>query len=288
MNAHTTRKRRWVTIALALISVVVLVSIFSTTALATTCPFGEVDCEYPGDCSRYIDTNGDGICDLSQDLTESDSTSSSTSDSESTDPLAAATTDDTHSGGGRGKNRGESLISPTEDHTASASAATTTVADGAADSGGFSLLTRYYISPIAIAFLLVYAISFFLYKTKRMKIATHRKIWNVLLLATFLITGIFGLILTIQLDYALPFSMPVNLLFWHVEAGIVMTLISLFHIGWHFKYYAKMLRTSRNKARSAEARERAYAGGATRREQVAGAPQYAYAPEPSQPGWEPR
>jgi len=30
------------------------------------CPFGLIDCPYPGECSRYVDTDNDGICDLSQ------------------------------------------------------------------------------------------------------------------------------------------------------------------------------------------------------------------------------
>jgi len=30
------------------------------------CPFGLVDDPYPGQCRRYVDRNGDGICDLSQ------------------------------------------------------------------------------------------------------------------------------------------------------------------------------------------------------------------------------
>jgi len=34
------------------------------------CPRGEVDCEYPGLCNRYIDTNNDGICDHSQPAPE--------------------------------------------------------------------------------------------------------------------------------------------------------------------------------------------------------------------------
>ena len=29
------------------------------------CPFGEVDCEFPGECGAYIDTNADRICDHS-------------------------------------------------------------------------------------------------------------------------------------------------------------------------------------------------------------------------------
>ena len=128
-----------------------------------------------------------------------------------------------------------------------------------ASTGGFAFLTHYYISPIALLFFLVYAVSFVLYKTKRIKVATHRKIWNVLLMVTFLITGIFGLLLTIQLDYKLPFTIPFDLLFWHVEAGIIMTLISLFHLGWHFKYYAKLLQTGRAKAKAAQVTERAAA-----------------------------
>lgn len=27
------------------------------------CPFGNVDCEYPGSCGQYIDTNNNDICD---------------------------------------------------------------------------------------------------------------------------------------------------------------------------------------------------------------------------------
>ena len=30
------------------------------------CPFGKVDCEYPGNCGRYIDTNANDICDHSE------------------------------------------------------------------------------------------------------------------------------------------------------------------------------------------------------------------------------
>jgi hypothetical protein len=30
------------------------------------CPFGRVNCTYPGECGRYIDTNNNGICDHSE------------------------------------------------------------------------------------------------------------------------------------------------------------------------------------------------------------------------------
>lgn len=109
------------------------------------------------------------------------------------------------------------------------------------------MFTHYNVSPIAIALFVIYAASFVLYKTKRIRVTTHRKIWNVLLLATFLMTGIFGLILAIRRDYALLFAMPINLLFWHVEAGVVMTVVSIFHLSWHLTYYRDLFKSRRDK-----------------------------------------
>ena len=38
----------------------------STAVAWDNCPFGETNDTYPGNCGRYIDTDNDGICDLSQ------------------------------------------------------------------------------------------------------------------------------------------------------------------------------------------------------------------------------
>jgi hypothetical protein len=110
------------------------------------------------------------------------------------------------------------------------------------------VFTHYNVSPIAIALVVIYLASFVLYKTKLIRVTTHRKIWNVLLLVTFLFVGIFGLILAVRRDYILIFATRINLIFWHVEAGIVMTLISLFHLSWHLSYYRDLLKRSRESA----------------------------------------
>jgi hypothetical protein len=280
------------------------------------CPYGLVNDPYPGRCGRYIDTNGDDICDLSQTISAATTTTTlpvtttevvttTTTDGSSTGKATVAanlTTTTTASGepptgdcplGPCAGCQACVSIAPNFQYDSEASAqmvaagtllAVTTnsgsptnpgsgsgtavfsdpvVDSGSADtstdtaSGGSSLFTHYLVSPIAFGFLLIYSVSFILYKTKRMKISTHRKIWNVLLLGTFLVTGIFGVILAIQIDYTLPFTIPIDLLFWHVEAGIVMTFISLFHMGWHFKYYRSLLRKTRSAAREARAAERA-------------------------------
>ncbi len=39
----------------------------ASLALQRVCPYGLVDDPYPGECNLYIDADGDGICDLSQE-----------------------------------------------------------------------------------------------------------------------------------------------------------------------------------------------------------------------------
>lgn len=113
------------------------------------------------------------------------------------------------------------------------------------------MFTAYNVSPIAIGLFLVYAVSFALYRTKRIKVATHRRTWNVLLLVTFLTTSIFGLTMAIRRDYVMLFSVPFNLIFWHVEAGVVMTVTSIFHLSWHLNYYRDLLKSGRERERAA-------------------------------------
>ena len=106
------------------------------------------------------------------------------------------------------------------------------IAGDAAETRAATGPSYYYVSPVAIIFLLVYATSFILYKTKSIQVATHRKIWNLLLLGTFLVTGAFGLILAIGISQNPPWVVPQWLLFWHVEIGIMMAFISFFHLAW--------------------------------------------------------
>lgn len=108
----------------------------------------------------------------------------------------------------------------------------------------------YSISPIALGLLVIYAANFALYKTKRIKVSTHRRIWNVLLLGSFLIVAGFGLTMAIRREYALLFSVPFNLIFWHVEAGVVMAVVSIFHLSWHLTYYRDLFKRTRQKERA--------------------------------------
>jgi hypothetical protein len=181
--------------------------LFLTILLSTSivnawdnCPFGEVNEPYPGTCGRYIDTDNDNICDLSQ---PSPDNRNSPEDKQNNDEQA------------------EKNITAVKSKSTSPG-------------------IKYNFLPIAISLLIFYIITFSLSRKKKIKVSQHRKIWNVILLITFLISGIFGLILAILISYGIRLSFYSDLLFWHVEMGIMMAIISIFHITWHWKYYKRI------------------------------------------------
>ncbi|UTB31846.1 MAG: hypothetical protein NKF70_10060 [Methanobacterium sp. ERen5] len=70
---------------------------------AAGCPYGLVNDPYPGQCPRYTDLNGDGICDLSQTgtltSTSSGTTDNSSSTNNSSDDSNSTLSPDSHNGG---------------------------------------------------------------------------------------------------------------------------------------------------------------------------------------------
>lgn len=105
----------------------------------------------------------------------------------------------------------------------------------------------YFLGPISIILIIIYLASFALSKLKKISLQAHRKVWNIMLLATFLVSALLGLILTFRISYGVNISLPFNMLFWHVEAGIAMTLISIFHILWHLPYYRNILKMAKTR-----------------------------------------
>jgi hypothetical protein len=109
------------------------------------------------------------------------------------------------------------------------------------------MFTWYNVLPITLGLLVLYSLSVFLYRSRRIKVSTHRRVWNLLLVVNFLVSCVFGFVLTVRRDYALIISFPVNMIFWHVETGIALTVIGAFHMGWHLSYYRELIRSLRAK-----------------------------------------
>jgi len=176
-----------------IIFALVLLVLISAATLAFKCPHDEVDCTFPGECSRYIDTDNDGVCDYSLDAAEK------RSDSSAQIMGAAAITDD------------QSKI-------------------------------NYDLLLIFLVLIVLYAISYILSKKKIIRVISHRKIWNILLLISFLISGLLGILLVIRINYGAAIPLLFNVLFWHVEFSIAMFIISLFHTLWHCTYFKNLFK----------------------------------------------
>lgn len=103
----------------------------------------------------------------------------------------------------------------------------------------------YRFFSILIALFLLYAVSLTLVKQKVISSAVHRKIWNILLLVNFLASAVLGLLLVLRTNYSLDLILPFNLLYWHVEIGIAMAAIAIFHIIWHRQYFISMVKKNK-------------------------------------------
>ena len=106
----------------------------------------------------------------------------------------------------------------------------------------------YYNSTLIIGLVVIlYLTTWLLVKFKKIQLVTHRKIWNTLMAAFFLISGLLGLLMAISLDNKLSISWYREALWVHVEMGIAMAIIALFHFSWHLRYYVATLAGLLNK-----------------------------------------
>ena len=103
----------------------------------------------------------------------------------------------------------------------------------------------YALITIGISLLLLYFLTFLLYRTGIISGKSHRQFWNTGLLLTFFVTAALGLLLAVQVNYKLEIPWIKELLVWHVNFGIGMSVIAVFHFIWHWSYYRDMIRSSR-------------------------------------------
>lgn len=98
-------------------------------------------------------------------------------------------------------------------------------------------MNSYHVIPITVVTSFLYCLSYIMVRTGKLKLVFHKKIWNVFLAISFLTSGVLGLILAFMLDQKMDITWYREILWFHVEFGIVMGLISLFHVCWHLRYF---------------------------------------------------
>ena len=189
--------------------IALLIFLFSITFLVTAqpwnrCPFGEEDCPYPGDCGRYIDTNNDGICDLSQPKPVEDAIEQNKGSIEMFETSLVQNNPGTAS------------------NTVIISANTAEHQQIATNPVQKETVNHYHLIEISLITLLFYLGGKWLAGKLKISPAKERKFWNVLLLISFIVSAGTGYVLILIRDFDWFRSINFNFLFWHVEFSIIM------------------------------------------------------------------
>ncbi|HDP37321.1 MAG TPA: hypothetical protein ENN27_05655 [Candidatus Atribacteria bacterium] len=219
---------------IALFTIILVLVVFSSTSIYAwdNCPFGFEDDPYPGECKRYIDTDGDGICDLSQPAPEDRDTNIFLNE-ENVKESIIDNDNSKYSEGINEKVTGGFFI---------ADAASTEITVSDSPSPGRKSLPDYNFLEIFLVALLIYFGGKFLARKLEISLCKEKKFWNVFLLISFIGSAGTGMILVFIRDYDWFRSINFNFLFWHVEFSIVMTLLGIFHALWHLKYYLSIFK----------------------------------------------
>lgn len=201
-------------------------------ACATSCPYGMVNDPFPGNCSRYIDLNGDGICDLSQTVptTTTDQTTTSTSDP----TTSTQTTDSNGTHGSHSVNTDSSNTDPSN--------VTITSDSSNLDSGSQMDPTNYHVLPITLLMIGGYFFTYYLFKKGILKQQKHKRIWNLLLMGGYLGTGITGILLTFMINLGISTIYNPSITYWHAELAILMVVGTLVHLHIYKKPFKNMFK----------------------------------------------
>ena len=223
------RFRKYITLS----SIIFILIAFSSTSIYAwdNCPYGLEDDPYPGECKRYIDTDGDGICDRSQPAPEDRDTSIFLSEENIEENIK----DDNK----YFKETDKKIIGGI--FIAEAASNEKTVSDSPPSPERKSL-PSYHFLEIFLVSLLIYFGGKFLARKLEISSCKEKKFWNVFLLISFIGSAGTGMILVFVRDYDWFRSINFNFLFWHVEFSIVMALLGIFHALWHLKYYLSIFK----------------------------------------------
>ncbi len=210
------------------------------------CPWNRVNCSHG--CGRHFDENGDGYCDYSiiekPIITKVDSINKQ----EVKNDKIVTKNDSTLNNQKIKKPVKPSIINSALDEKLKDSAQIEKISSDTTKNISIQKSTTKVVSkPYSLIFislltLFLYGITFTLSKVGKLKVKYHRRIWNILLLITFLVSCLFGFFLVIQINYQLAIDWLRTILYWHVQVGISMTIIAVFHIFWHINYFSKVFK----------------------------------------------
>ncbi len=106
-------------------------------------------------------------------------------------------------------------------------------------------MPKYHLISISILSGFFYLLSWLAVQSGLLSKVYHKRFWNSILLFSFIISAGFGMFLVFQINYDWDIALADDLTFWHVDVGIVLFWIAVFHIFWHLSYFGKLFRKTK-------------------------------------------
>jgi hypothetical protein len=95
----------------------------------------------------------------------------------------------------------------------------------------------YNVTGIGLTAVILYFLSYIFYLNGFYSRNSHRKIWNIILAASFTLAAVAGLFLALQSNYKWNIPFVKTILKWHVDFGIALAFTGFFHFIWHFSWF---------------------------------------------------
>jgi hypothetical protein len=103
----------------------------------------------------------------------------------------------------------------------------------------------YHVIGTGLTALLLYLLSYFLYRYNFYSKQIHKKLWNTILAAAFTLTALAGLFLALQINYKWNIPVIKSILKWHVEFGIGLSVkFLIFSITSPKEHLQKLIHTA--------------------------------------------
>ena len=205
-----------------LLSIIIL--FFSLTVIADTCPFGIYDDPYPGQCSRYVDNDGDGICDLS--LTDTSKTTIVEEEVEKVKEIKEV------------EEVKEEIETKIEKEAPIDSVPTVPESEikevGKRD--------KYLLKIILPIWLILFILTIMSKHKKGFKLKNINQMWNWITLFSFAPVAFTGILMILRETGIMKGNIKLGALFIHNIFGIIFVLASISHIYLKWTYYRTCLK----------------------------------------------
>lgn len=102
----------------------------------------------------------------------------------------------------------------------------------------------------ALPFIGGYLFTYSLYRIDLIKKSLHINIWNFVIGLAFLVSAGAGFILLILMEFGVKLPISSDLLYWHVEMGITLALVTIFHFHTYWKSARAMFVEAKRRSRA--------------------------------------